>query len=370
MNDSIENFQSSVKSDFRRISRIGVIGDAQAFPRGFVTPLLCKILVKNKPDIVVQLGDHGMTWGSLSQWESFIKLMSPLGEAKIPWKTMIGNHEVKRSWQADLHAELFRMPGNGRWFSIELPLNKKSLKNTDSTKLIILDTEWVKSDGYHERGRIDGDQYEWLKHEISENPTQPKMIFLHRPLFPPKWHSHKGACLDEYPRLLRRLVKLLSTNNVFATFSGHEHAYHLASRCGMLNLVSGAGGVMLRHYLGHRDLFHHVLLVDLYRYDEQKIYLMTVKAIDLKGAVRRTALLLQKGNSFNYQEIAKDDWRFLAGYDGDLNVKDISFNFPNLKLHTVGKPFKDILKRHNRLSSSFYGAKQIDTALHISSEKP
>lgn len=271
---------------------IGILGDAQYFPREIITPILVQRLLEIKPNLVIQLGDHGQKPGSLPQWESFKSFMKPLDRAQIPWYALIGNHEVKRSFQRDLHHIIFPKPENSSWFSID----------AGPSLLIIGDTEWVERfDKNEQRGKIAGEQYLWLAGLLAKNPNRPKLFFCHRPLYPPFWHVHKDACLDQYPEHRDRLCRLLSENGTLATISGHEHIFHFVARKGMAHFISGAGGTALRFDKGRRDIFYHILSVtictdsDIHpRFREKGISLYCdIKAIDLKGRCRRHFCILE-----------------------------------------------------------------------------
>lgn len=117
------------------------------------------------PTLVVITGDlvHQV------QHSEYIRLKSILSQLKMPVYLLPGNHD-SRALIRDVFTDHAYLPATGYLqYTVE----------SDALRLIMLDTN-VPGEG---RGELDSDRLSWLDYQLSQNPTQPTLLFMHHPPF-------------------------------------------------------------------------------------------------------------------------------------------------------------------------------------------
>ena len=194
-------------------------GDSRSYPQ--VHEDLVKLMAKENPDLLVNVGDVVSTGSQLTQWidEHFYPLRFISGE--VPSYISIGNHEYGG------YHDLNRVP----------PFEKRVSNPTNSTgstqywysfdygnaHFIFLDPN--KSE--NEKGqRIPpgSQQYEWFRSDLQQAQKTSEWIFVffHQPPYSECW---SGGYYDGEPPLRKEIVPLIEANNVAIVFSGHTHDY-------------------------------------------------------------------------------------------------------------------------------------------------
>ncbi len=90
-----------------------------------------------------------------------------------------------------------------------------------------------------ERNRIRGAQLRWLEGQLAQSDARPKVVFLHKPFFPPVLSSHEGYCMDQYYWDRERVLRLFRKHGVVAVFSGHETVFSHCQVDGVDHFVVG-----------------------------------------------------------------------------------------------------------------------------------
>jgi len=196
-----------------------VYGDNRSYPK--VHENLVKLMAKENPDLLFNVGDVVSTGKNLTEWidEYFYPLRFIAGE--VPSYISIGNHEY--GGYRDLnrvppYEERVCNPSNSTgstpyWFSFDY----------GSAHFIVLDPNKGRSIT-GENVPPGSQQYAWFKHDVEEAKKDHKWIFVffHEPPYSECW---SGGYYDGEPLLRRDIVPIIEANNVAIVFSGHTHDY-------------------------------------------------------------------------------------------------------------------------------------------------
>lgn len=230
-----------------------VLGDNRPRDGAIEQPPVYKQIIyelsKSTIAFVVSTGDiidgHRSVQKVRLQFKEFIKVSSQL---TCSLYIAIGNHELSgREEVQQLYLELI------------CPKLHYSF-NYNFCHFIILDSESIE-----ETGSISWPQLKRLVEDLKSVPpnTNHVFVFVHRPLFP--IGPHLGRSLDAYPEERDELLKLFVRYKVDAVFCGHEHIYHKSVHNGVVQYITGGGGVPLHKNFGkvknYRGAFHHYLIV-------------------------------------------------------------------------------------------------------------
>lgn len=122
-------------------------------------------LTKLNPDLVVISGDlvHQV------KREEYLRLKKMLSPLKMPVYLMTGNHD-SRELIRDVFSHHTYLPSTGY---LQYTVNAQALR------LIMLDTN-VPGQGH---GELDAARLTWLDQQLSEQPNQPTLLFMHHPPF-------------------------------------------------------------------------------------------------------------------------------------------------------------------------------------------
>ncbi len=182
------------------------------------------IMEKQNIKDIIHVGDAIHNPGRKKEWEKFFEITGKDKNIHIA----PGNHDINDKWSMKVFLNFF-------------PNLYHSIYDND-TQFIFLNSEIPE-----EKGKISGEQLEWLKKELTKD-FKFKFVFIHRPLFPV--FANHG--LDRFKKERDELHRLFEKNNVSMVVSGHDHFYHRSIKDGIIYIIcAGAGGQEL--FFAFRD---------------------------------------------------------------------------------------------------------------------
>ena len=169
------------------------------------------------PTAVFHTGDLVGNGLDPAEWTSFNAIISGLLRT-AEFYPALGNHELN----SPLFFKNFRLPNNGRWYSVD----------KSGIHFIVLDTN---SDI-----NIGSEQYRWLEKNLKDVNKSLKFIVavFHHPLFSTGRHGSNKV-------LRNLLVPLFEKYGVNIVFSGHDHDYERSLYHNIYYIVTGGGGAPL-----------------------------------------------------------------------------------------------------------------------------
>jgi acid phosphatase len=161
------------------------------------------------------------------------KFEAPYGELlrrAVRFHAVLGNHDVERGRDAQIHYKHFNMGGQP-YYSFTVA--------DDLVQFFALDSN-----------NVDAAQRRWLEGALSASRARWKVVALHHPLY----SSAKRHGSD--PALCAALEPLFVRYGVAAVFAGHDHVYERTKLIeGVQYFVSGAGAKLRRGDLDPRSRF-------------------------------------------------------------------------------------------------------------------
>jgi 3',5'-cyclic AMP phosphodiesterase CpdA len=230
-----------------------IIGDTRVGSNGSVYEAFIQTVEKEGINVIVHTGDVIDSPGKPDLWSRFLEIT---GYGKTLYLAP-GNHDIKDRRSLDVYLGFFRDP--------------YSSFSEGDTLFILLNTELP-----GQRGRITGQQYEWLQTELRRS-FRYKFVFLHQPVFPTMLGMPHP--LDQGKRNRRELHELFVKEGVSVVVAGHEHLYRRHEKDGIEYIISGGGGAPIL-FPGRRGGFFHYIIAK--RTDEGYSF----AAKDIGGSVR------------------------------------------------------------------------------------
>jgi hypothetical protein len=184
-------------------------------------------LAREKPGLLVLLGDLVAVGSSQSDWRRLDALLAPVRAAGIPGLAVLGNHEYWGDTDAALRQAAARFPqlGRGRWYArIHGPL---ALIFLDSNRPELGEEAWAG------QGRFLSDTLRALD---GDNRVKGIVVFDHHPPFTNSTTTSDEEAAQAFVGPFRGARKAL------AFVSGHAHAYERFVEGGRTFVVSGGGG--------------------------------------------------------------------------------------------------------------------------------
>ncbi|MFC2123386.1 purple acid phosphatase family protein [Bacteroidota bacterium] len=258
-----------------------VYGDNRSFPK--VHENLVKMMVKEKPDLVLSVGDAVTTGANLNEWidEYFYPLRHISGH--VPSYISIGNHEYGGYWdtrvvppfEERVHHPLNTTGSTEYFFSFDY----------GNSHFIFLDPN--KADApFGDRISPGSQQYNWFVNDLKKAKEKSEWIFvlLHQPPYSEAWSG--GYYNGEAP-LRKEIVPVIETNDVDIVFAGHTHDYErglphppynpeTGSGNNAVYIITGGGGSNLDNHKYYEweqiDIPDHPASVDNDDTDEGEYY--------------------------------------------------------------------------------------------------
>lgn len=193
----------------------------------------CKV---SKCDYVLMLGDNFYPSGVKSQYDTQFKrkFEDVYKNINIPFYVVLGNHDARGSWEAQVHykSERWKMPS--RYYS----------KRFGDVEVFGIDTNWKPF-----RSMLTGKrQRKWLESSLARSDAKYKIVFGHHPVY--SYGSHGNDS-----RMKKYLRPLLKKYKVAFYVSGHDHDKQLIEKNGLRYIVSGAGAKLRKIKKGKYALY-------------------------------------------------------------------------------------------------------------------
>lgn len=216
--------------------RFALIGDSRDGVKTY-TRLMERIL-ERKPDFIIHLGDM-VSRPNQKEWDESFEISKPIN---VPFFPVVGNHDVGNTRGGEeMYREQFRLPGGKSYYAFQ----------AGGGLFVILDSEMG-------RERIVGDQWRWLENQLSSSSATLKLVFLHRPLFPPLDSLKLGRSMDRYESDRDNLHQLFIKTKVKGVFSGDDHRYDRDEKDRILYIITAGGGAPLDTSEAGGGYFHYV----------------------------------------------------------------------------------------------------------------
>jgi len=185
-------------------------------------PFLCNIVVRHKPDLLVNLGDLIRSESKNVDLHRYNHLMELYKSLQLPTVHLLGNHEIKHLNQSDIELTWKQYGFNQKSYGF------KSLEDIDIVWLGITEEE-----GHPMTFLLPSDQLNWLKHTLDES-TKPLLIFTHCAIddqdvcgnffYEALDGREKNALFLKNQREVRKIIH--SKQNTLAVFQAHLHYFH------------------------------------------------------------------------------------------------------------------------------------------------
>jgi hypothetical protein len=216
-------------------------------------------ILERTPQFIIHLGDM-VSRPNVKEWDAFFEISNPV---RVPFFPVVGNHDVGRNRNGEeVYLRQFLLPDEKTYYAFE----------AGNGLFIILDSE-------KEKERIIGQQRSWLDHVLSSSKAPLKLIFIHRPLFPPIDSLKLGKAMDRNPSDRDDLHRLFQREGVKAVISADDHRYHRTEKDNILYLISGGGGAPLYALKEDGGYFHYIWL-------SVQTGKMEGEVVDLEGQIR------------------------------------------------------------------------------------
>jgi predicted phosphodiesterase len=237
---SIRDVGLSVKlvQSVGRPFQFAVIGDSQDGEEVYTR--LIRAVADRKPHFLIHLGDM-VHRPNEKEWQAFFEITKHI---HLPFFPVTGNHDVGVTARGrEIYRKQLSFPGGKTYYAFR----------AGEVLFVILDSE-------EEKGRIIKEQRAWLEDTLKTSGETFKLVFVHRPLFLPKFSLKTGRALDKYPLERDDLHRLFAKTGVKAVFAGDDHRYDRAEKDGLLYLISGGGGGTLGAPRQNGGYFHYVFI--------------------------------------------------------------------------------------------------------------
>ncbi len=187
-------------------------------------------------DYGLLLGDNIYDDGVKSQYDIQFKkkFEEPYAKLQFPFYVVLGNHDARGSWEAQVHYQSKRWKMPSRYYT----------KRIGDVELFGIDTNWkiFRQSGGGKRQR------EWLDSALARSDAKYKLVFGHHPVY--SYGSHG----DDH-RMKKYLRPLLKKYKVAFYICGHDHDKQLIEKDGLRYIVSGAGSKLRKTKKGKYSLF-------------------------------------------------------------------------------------------------------------------
>jgi hypothetical protein len=227
--------------------------------------------VKSTFDFVLGAGDNIYPNGAGRHFVKKFELpFADLLKDRVPFYTVLGNHDVEDGRQDQCSYPLFNM-GGSCYYIIS--------KGNGLADFFMLDST-----------AVDNTQLSWLENSLRNSRAKWKIAIIHHPLY------SSGKKHGSNMKLRQRLEPLFTHYGIQVVFSGHDHIYERTHpQRGIQYFVTGAGGKTRRGGVDMKsecrassfDTDNHFMMIEL---DEREI---NFRAICEQGNVIDSGIIKQ-----------------------------------------------------------------------------
>jgi hypothetical protein len=242
--------------------QFAVIGDSRDGEKVYIR--LMERILDRKPHFIIHLGDM-ISKPNEKEWRTFFEISKIVD---LPFFPVVGNHEIGDTLKGEeMYRKQFLLPEGKTYYAFR----------AGGGLFVILDSEKGK-------GRILGEQWSWLENILSSSNETLKLVFVHRPFFPPTDSFKLGRAMDKYPSDRDNLHRLFLKTKVKAVFAADDHRYDRGEKDNILYVITGGGGAPI-YALEDRGGFFHYVWISVQRGR------MECEVVDLEGRVRDRFLI-------------------------------------------------------------------------------
>jgi len=231
-----------VKENGERVQSIelpypfAVIGDNEDGERIYLR--LMSSLIGRNPGFIIHLGDM-VSKPDPKEWDGFFEISETV---QLPFFPVLGNHDAGTGLKGrEIYRKQFQLPEEKPYYSFRV----------GTSLFVVLDSE-------EGRGRILEEQWAWMEDVLSSSNEPFKLVFIHRPLFPPIDSMKRGQAMDRYIRERDNLHRLFVKTGVRMVFAGDDHRYDRRQKDGILYIITGGGGSPIYALKDRGGYFHYV----------------------------------------------------------------------------------------------------------------
>lgn len=189
----------------------------------------------SKFDFAVCLGDivdYPSSTITSKYTSSLKKYLNITGKLKLPVYSIPGNHDIEGGEE---FKKIFQQYIGNLFFTV---------KKGDFL-LVFISSE-----------NISEPQINWIRTTIT-GENSPKIIFMHKPLFPVFPGRNYSLSVD----VAAQLRKIFEENNVIAVISGHEHFFYVNRYGRITQVISGGAGANLKPAPeGGKSAYHYCII--------------------------------------------------------------------------------------------------------------
>ena len=232
---------------------VGIIGDTQR--TAFIEvwrernnpqrEALLRQIARERPDVLLHLGDMVFYGSYEDDWRYFDNVMSPIRSAGIPIYPVLGNHEYFGTDETMFEYVRERFPMvDSLWYSVVI----------DSVAYMMLNTN------YRDFGmQVMSRQWEWYNQQMQEYEENDSVLFIvvlgHHPPYTNSTVVDDEDVLQQY-----FLPAYMLSRKSAVWFSGHCHAYEHFYKDLKHFVISGGGGgprqrLLTKEYQQHIDMY-------------------------------------------------------------------------------------------------------------------
>lgn len=191
-----------------------------------VANAIAKFCTKNLCSFGLLLGDNIYQDGvqNVKDPQFQTKFENAYGDLKFKFYPVLGNHDARGNWQAEIDYKSDHWYMDGRYYLI----------NVDWLTIYALDTNLLIDLQMNPQNTAAKRQLEWFDKQLSKHPNSWKFVYGHHPIYSSGMHGDTEAV----KLFLEPIIKQHAVN-FYA--SGHDHDLELIQKDKVHYIVSGAG---------------------------------------------------------------------------------------------------------------------------------
>ncbi|MHA1149400.1 MAG: metallophosphoesterase [Promethearchaeota archaeon] len=233
--DRMYSFRTAPDPSDRKPFKFTLVGDTRPDAFGFSAfPRLMELMLEEKPEFMINIGDIVMGPGVSYQWDRFFYDIRGCAEIGAPYMIGIGNHEWdEMAWlygedKGETYKHYMNYPHKESYYAF----------NYSNTAFISIDTNDEQMTD-EQLNQVET----WLNAANSSNIIDWIIVFGHYPVYTAEGYSNR----------LKDFEDLFEKYKVDLYLAGHIHHYARIEENNMTYIVSGGGGAELELLMQNQD---------------------------------------------------------------------------------------------------------------------